>query len=105
MTAHVARLPSSTSANSADEASPLMRRSRWRLEVTAVAGSTVAVSRVNLAGKRGCLNPDLLGDPGTYLSRVDRRWRDHQSPITSPRWAALLLVLLAPKCLSESLQR
>ena len=85
MTAHVAQLASSTGTNSADEASPLTRRSRWPLEVTAVVGPTVAVSRVNLAGKRGCLNPDLFGDPGTYLT--------------------LLFVLLAPKFLPELLQR
>lgn len=79
MTAHVAPLPSSTSANLADEASPLTRRGRWRLEVTVAAGSTVAaagptvaVSRVNLAGKRACLNPDLFGDPGTYLGPAIR---------------------------------
>ena len=56
----------------------LTRRGRWRLEVMAAAGSivavaarTVAVSRDNLAGKRGHLDPDF----SIRRRRMDRR--DH----------------------------
>src|SRR6476659_2660409 len=101
MTAHVVQSASSTDANSADEASPSTRQSRWRLEVTAAAGSavavagrTVAVSPANLAGKGGYLNPGSPRRSGTHLSRPDHLWRDRQSP-SSERWRLRVVSLAA----------